>query len=98
MRAVLTSARGIAAFCHAANSRMMRRGRAVKCWNFSIAIRPLIPYMAGRFMNRFILSILSLAVAVGLSACDKKNKPRQKPAQGPNVTEPGAPTGRDHES
>ncbi|MEO6785850.1 MAG: hypothetical protein ABI318_06920 [Chthoniobacteraceae bacterium] len=43
-------------------------------------------------MNRFILSILSLALVVGLSACDKnKNKPRQKPVQGPKVTEQGMP-------
>ncbi len=44
-------------------------------------------------MNRFILSILSLTVAVGLSACDKnRNKPRQKPVQGPKVAEQGPTT------
>ena len=43
-------------------------------------------------MNRFILSILSLAVAAGLSSCDKsKNNPRQKPAQGPKLVEQGTP-------
>jgi len=47
-------------------------------------------------MNRFIHSILSLAVVVGLSACDKsKNKPRQKLAQGPKATEQGTATGQD---
>ena len=48
-------------------------------------------------MNRFILSILSLTVAVGLSACDKsKTKPRQKPAPGPKITESGSP--REHDN
>jgi len=42
-------------------------------------------------MNRFILSILSLAAVAGLSACDRsKSNPRQKPAQGPKVTEQGS--------
>ena len=41
-------------------------------------------------MKRFTFSILSLTVAVGLSACDKsKNNPRQKPAQGTKIVEPG---------
>ena len=49
-------------------------------------------------MNRFILSILSLTVVVGLSACDKnKNNPRQKPAQGPKVTERGPASGHDND-
>ena len=77
---------------------MMRRGLARKCWNFSIAIRAAIPYMARRFMNRFILSILSLTVVVGLSACDKsKIRPRQKPAQGPKVAEQGSPSAHDND-
>ena len=64
----------------------------IKCWNFSIAILASIPYKSYRFMNRFILSMLSLAAAVGLSACDKnKNNPRLKPAPGPKVTEPRTP-------
>ena len=47
-------------------------------------------------MNRFILSILSLTVVAGLSACDKsKNNPRVKPAQGPKIVEQGSTTGRD---
>ena len=47
-------------------------------------------------MNRFILSILTLTVAVGLSACDKgRIKPRQKPAPGPKTTEPGSARERD---
>ncbi len=40
-------------------------------------------------MNRFIFSILSIVAAVGLSGCNKKNNPRQKPAHGPKVTEQG---------
>ena len=71
---------------------MSHSERAGNCWKFSIAFRPAIPYRAGRFMNRFILSILSLTVAVGLSACDKKTKPRQKPAPGPNSAEQGTPS------
>ncbi len=37
-------------------------------------------------MNRFILSILSLAVAVGVGACNKQPDPR-KPVPGPRTTE-----------
>jgi hypothetical protein len=33
-------------------------------------------------MNRFILSIVPLAVVLGFSACDRGFKPRQKPATG----------------
>jgi hypothetical protein len=40
-------------------------------------------------MNRLILSILSLVAAGGLSSCNKKTNPRQKPNQGPKVTEQG---------
>ena len=47
-------------------------------------------------MNRFILSILSLTVAAGLSACDKgRIKPRLKPAQGPKTAEQGSLAARD---
>jgi hypothetical protein len=43
-------------------------------------------------MKRIILSILSLSVVVGLSACDKSRfKPRQKPVPGPTVTEQKPP-------
>jgi hypothetical protein len=67
---------------------MLRRsGGGTKCWKFSIAISTAIPYMAGEFMNRTILSLLSLAVVVSFTACDK-NKPRQKPVPGPRTTEP----------
>ena len=39
-------------------------------------------------MNRIILSILSLTLAVGISACDKsRGNPRLKPAQGPKTTD-----------
>ena len=49
-------------------------------------------------MNRFILSILSLTLAVGFSACDKgRNNPRQKPAQGPKTTERGPSAARDND-
>ncbi len=76
---------------------MMCHQRPCKCWKFSIAIRHAIPYTQGRFMNRFILSILTLTVAAGLSACDKgRIKPRQKPAQGPKITEPGS--AREHDN
>jgi hypothetical protein len=37
-------------------------------------------------MNRFILSILSLVVAVGVGACNKQPDPR-KPVPGPKTTE-----------
>ena len=44
-------------------------------------------------MKRFILSMLSLSVAVGLSACDKhKHNPRQKPVPGPMVAEEKRPS------
>lgn len=47
-------------------------------------------------MNRFILSSLSLALAVGFSACDNgRIRPRQKPAQGPKIVEEGPPHSRD---
>jgi len=36
-------------------------------------------------MNRFILSATFLAVALGLSACDRKIKPRLNPAPGRSV-------------
>ena len=43
-------------------------------------------------MKRFILSILPLVVALGLSACDKSRfGPRQKPVTGPRVIEPVTP-------
>ncbi len=48
-----------------------------------------MPYIAVRFMKRLLFSVLSLTVAVGLTACDKsKTKVRQtKPNTGPKVTE-----------
>ncbi|MEO6753936.1 MAG: hypothetical protein ABIP85_19315 [Chthoniobacteraceae bacterium] len=42
-------------------------------------------------MNRFILSILSLAVAVSVGACNKNSNPRRKPVPGPNVAEEKKP-------
>jgi hypothetical protein len=47
-------------------------------------------------MKRFILSILPLAVVLGLSGCDKSRfNPRKKPVPGPKITEPTTP-GPDH--
>ena len=47
-------------------------------------------------MNRFILSILALTLAVGFSACDKgRIKPRQKPVPGPKIVDRGATTVHD---
>ncbi len=49
-------------------------------------------------MNRFILSILSLTLAAGFSACDKgRVKPRQMPVKGPRTVEQGVTTARDHD-
>jgi len=49
-------------------------------------------------MNRFTLSILSLTLAVGFSACDQgRNKPRQKPAQGPKITDRGPAVAHDND-
>ena len=36
-------------------------------------------------MKRFILSILSLAVALSVGACNKSNNPRTKPVPGPKI-------------
>jgi hypothetical protein len=46
-------------------------------------------------MNRFILSILSLAIVVGLGACAQKTKPPRKTAQGPKIAEQGTPAPTD---
>ena len=47
-------------------------------------------------MNRFILSILSLTIAIGVAACDKgRANPRQMPAQGPRTTDQGLVIARD---
>src|SRR5438094_265614 len=40
-------------------------------------------------MNRLILSILSLAVVVSLSACDRKANPRPSSAHGPRTADRG---------
>ena len=49
-------------------------------------------------MNRLTLSIFSLTLAVGLSACDKgRNNPRQKPAQGPKTPDRSAMVARDRD-
>ena len=46
-------------------------------------------------MNRFILSILSLAVAVSVGACNKNNNPRTKPVPGPTLAEKEKPVRHD---
>lgn len=47
-------------------------------------------------MNRFILSAFSLALAVGISACDEgRRRPRLKPAFGPQTTERTVTIARD---
>ena len=48
-------------------------------------------------MKRSILSILSLAVAVSVSACNRNNNPRQKPVAGPTVPEEKKPKRHDDE-
>ena len=49
-------------------------------------------------MNRFTLSILSLAVAISVSACNKNaNNPRTKPVPGPQVTEKKKPLRSDED-
>ena len=45
-------------------------------------------------MNRSILSILSLAVAVSVGACHNSNNPRTKPVPGPTPAEEKKPTHR----
>ena len=43
-------------------------------------------------MKRFILSILSLAVALSVGACNKSNNPRTKPVPGPRLTDEKKPS------
>lgn len=48
-------------------------------------------------MNRSILSILSLAVVVSVSACNKNSNVRQKPVPGPTLAEEKKPKNPDGE-